>query len=397
MDESFIRIPFNLPEFRVLEQQIDQSKRVITLWIESCHVWARCPACGKKTRHSVGDDRWRKAQDLSAMDHQVVLQVRQRRMYCEPCQRRFYETFDSVDVKQRQTQRLQAHLVLFARGRSLLEAAKHSAVTYRVLRYLYLKWGRQRVAQVRPFPRRIGVDEFAIRKGQTYATVIIGLTWHQVWGLTQHRTQEALEALLRTPGACTWRVKEAVIDMWEPFFLALQACLKHARIIIDRFHVERHLYHAVDACRKRVGKGSQARVLKQSRQLFLTAADHLGTEQRQQRDALLHEYPELAQAVHLADRLHRWYSIPKTPEQANHQLTYWLHCLMTSGIPEFIEFAQMVKRWRQYIINYFVSYSTNGPTEGFNTKFKLIKRLGYGRLTFYHLAARIILECGHSP
>ena len=53
----------------------------------------------------------------------------------------------------------------------------------------------------------------------------------------------------------------------------------------------------------------------------------------------------------------------------------------------------MVKRWRPYIVNYFVSRSTNGMSEGFNTKIKLIKRLGYGRLTFVHLAARILLEC----
>jgi len=41
----------------------------------------------------------------------------------------------------------------------------------------------------------------------------------------------------------------------------------------------------------------------------------------------------------------------------------------------------MVKRWRPYIVNYFVSRSTNGMSEGFNTKIKLIKRLAYGRLT----------------
>jgi hypothetical protein len=28
---------------------------------------------------------------------------------------------------------------------------------------------------------------------------------------------------------------------------------------------------------------------------------------------------------------------------------------------------------------------------------KLIKRLGYGRLTFSYLTARIVLKCGHSP
>jgi len=241
------------------------------------------------------------------------------------------------------------------------------------------------------------VDEFAIRKGHKYATAIVGLTQHYIWGVAQERTKEALEGLLKAPGACAWRVKEAVIDMWEAFYLALKASLRNALIIIDRFHVERHLYEAVDSCRKRLSKGKKDCPLKEARKLFLTPVGKLSKEQKLKRDELLKDYPELALSVHLADRLHRWYSIPKSRKKADNQLTYWLRRLIASNIAELVEFAKMVKDWRKYIVNYFVSRSTNGMSEGFNTKIKLIKRLGYGRLTFNHLAARILLECGHPP
>jgi transposase len=102
--------------------------------------------------------------------------------------------------------------------------------------------------------------------------------------------------------------------------------------------------------------------------------------------------------VHLADRLHRWYSVEKDRQHADWQLSYWLRLLVASEIPELVELAQMLKRWRKEIVNDFVSYATNGVTEGFNTKIKLLKRTGYGRLTFEHLKARIFLECsGHPP
>jgi len=397
MIEPSIRIPLNLPEFQVLEQQVDSKKQRITVWVESRHGWACCPQCNRKSRDDVHDDYWRTVQDLSAMEHDVVLKIRQRRMRCGPCQHRFYESFDSVDVQQRQTNRLQAHLFSRARGRSLVEGAQDSPVTYRVLRYLYFKLTQRLCQAKRALPRRIGIDEFALRKGHRYATVITGLTRSYVWGLAQERTQAALETLLNAPGAGAGRVKEAVIDMWEPFFRAVKACMPKARIIIDRFHVEGHLYEAVDDCRKRVSRGQKKHPLKKARKLFLTPVGKLTPEQKQQRDELLDQYPELARAVHLADRLHRWYSRPSNREQANNQLSYWLRQLIASDIPELQAFAQMVKRWRRYIVNYFLSRSTNGMSEGFNTKIKLIKRLGYGRLTFEHLAGRILRECGPSP
>ena len=393
-ESSSINMPLNLPEFRVLEQRVYPKRNLITVWIESRRLWAECPRCGSKSNKDVKDDHWRKVKELRAMDHEVVLQLRQRRMYCSRCQKRFYESFESVDVKQRQTKRLQGYLLSLVRGRSLMEAARNSPVTYRVLRYFYLKLAQRKCEKVEPLPRRIGVDEFATKKGHNYATAITSLTRHHIWGVGQKRTQETLQCLLTTPGACAWRVKEAVIDMWEAFFLALKQTLKKsALIIIDRFHVERHLYESVDKCRKRLSKGVKNSPFKKARKLFLTPVAQLSDEQKLKRDELLKDYPQLALCVHLADRLHRWYSIPKSRDQADNQLNYWLRCLLDSDIPELVDFAQMVKRWRPYIVNYFVSRSTNGMSEGFNTKIKLIKRLGYGRLTFVHLAARILLEC----
>ena len=139
-------------------------------------------------------------------------------------------------------------------------------------------------------PRRIGIDEFATRKGHRYATVVVALTRHVVTGVVADRTPEALQSLLCAPGARPEGVQEAVIDMWEPFYAALRTCCVRARIVIDRFHVERHLWQAVASCRKRLGRGQrnrqQRRVLKAARHLFLTPASRLSPQQRLEREAL---------------------------------------------------------------------------------------------------------------
>jgi transposase len=413
-----IRVPLNLPELQVLQQSLQPQQNRLTVWVQSRRAWCRCPSCGYASHHDVQDDRWRTVQDLDALGYHVFLRLRQRRFYCRRCRRRFMEGFESVDVQQRQTGRLQAWLVTQSRSCPLLQAARSSPVSYRVLRYLCFKVGQQR-AQVwrrRALPKRIGVDEFATRKGHSYATVVVALTRHAVCGVTRDRTQAALERLLRAPGARPRQVREAVeavIDMWEPFYQALRTCCPQARIVIDRFHVERHLWQAVDACRRRLSKNRKNRKnrksgsrrpgpqtpcpLKAARALFLVPARQLSPQQRAEREMLLAQYPELRRCVQLAECLHRWYSTVKDRQHADWQLGYWLRQLRQSGIPELVSLAEMLRRWRREIVNYFCAYATNGITEGFNTKIKLLKRTGYGRLTFEHLTARIFLECGRSP
>ena len=52
---------------------------------------------------------------------------------------------------------------------------------------------------------------------------------------------------------------------------------------------------------------------------------------------------------------------------------------MKINIPEFIEAAKTISRWKEYILNSFIDdkYS-NGYTEGINNKIKVIKRIAFG-------------------
>lgn len=183
---------------------------------------------------------------------------------------------------------MQAALLAQARGRSLAEAARTAPVSYRILTYRCFQVGRQRERQKRPLPRRLGVDEFATRKGHRYATVVVALTAHRVCGVAPERTQAALESLLWAAGARPERVREVVIDMWEAYYQAVKVCCPRARITIDRFHVERHVFEAVDKCRKRLSQGQRKKdcPLKAARHLLVTPLNELSKEQKQERKAL---------------------------------------------------------------------------------------------------------------
>lgn len=50
-------------------------------------------------------------------------------------------------------------------------------------------------------------------------------------------------------------------------------------------------------------------------------------------------------------------------------------------------------RWRKEILNYFRTNITNGKTEGYNRKAKLIQRKAYGYRNFENYRLRLIYDC----
>ncbi len=70
---------------------------------------------------------------------------------------------------------------------------------------------------------------------------------------------------------------------------------------------------------------------------------------------------------------------------AKRQFEKWLR---TSGII-YRKSANMVRNHLTGICNYFERHTTNGITEGMNTKIKLIKRMSYGFTNFQHLRLKL--------
>ena len=70
----------------------------------------------------------------------------------------------------------------------------------------------------------------------------------------------------------------------------------------------------------------------------------------------------------------------------------WIKYAETSGIPEFESCAKTYRTWSKEILN-ALKYDTlsNGPTEGFNNKIKVQKRVSYGIRRFERFRIRILL------
>ena len=91
----------------------------------------------------------------------------------------------------------------------------------------------------------------------------------------------------------------------------------------------------------------------------------------------LDAHPELRELWRTSQALHRFYRI-KGHGRAKRALRALTDHLANSPLPELRTLRRTLVRWRQPILAYFYSRLTNGRTEGFNGKAKLVKRKGYG-------------------
>ena len=67
-----------------------------------------------------------------------------------------------------------------------------------------------------------------------------------------------------------------------------------------------------------------------------------------------------------------------------------LRLLKKSDITEFENCAKTYRNWSEGIVNAFKCKYTNGPTEGYNSKIKVLKRISFGLRNFIRFRTRII-------
>jgi len=77
-------------------------------------------------------------------------------------------------------------------------------------------------------------------------------------------------------------------------------------------------------------------------------------------------------------------------ERQGEALDGWIAGCQGSGIPELAQFAKGLLREYEWVVAGITQQASNGPTEGANTKLKLIKRIMYGRAGFPLLRHRVL-------
>jgi transposase len=216
----------------------------ILIHLEPLRESVPCPHCGTRSSR-VHSHYWRKPWDLSWSSWPVQLVVHARKFFCDnaPCLRRiFTEPFaDVLGRYARQTQRLRKVLLELAFSSCAEAAARVGKLLGYVTSPDTLIRCQRREQITAPMPRVLGVDEFALRRGCTYSTILVDLERHQPVDILDGKQAEPLAQWLGEHPS----VNILVRDRAEAYALAGRTGVPKAQQVADRFHLARNVSDAL--------------------------------------------------------------------------------------------------------------------------------------------------------
>ena len=390
-----------LPELVVTQVEYAAWRGGLVLHCTLVATRAPCPTCGQysTTLHQVQP---RTVRDLAWAGHHCYLQFPARRFACATCRGPFTERLDAIAPYARMTQRYAAALVAQCRNTPLRTVARREALGYKAVEGCFYRAAP--AAPEAPPPglvRRLGLDEIALKKGQHYVLVVSDLDRKCVLTILPERTQAALSAYFATwTPAQRAAVTDVAVDLWEPYHLAVRACLPQARCTADRFHVMKNLNERLTEARRGLQRAlsvEERAALKGCRWVLVKNQVNLTTAEQAQLAAIYTAAPALGRAHELKEEFRTIFETVDDRTTARARLQSWMSAVEQTGEAHLGKFVGTLRNWWEAILNYFPQRLSSGFVEGLNNKLKLIKRRAFGYRNFDHFRLRVLVECDGTP
>ena len=390
MQEDCIAVALGLPQLKILwQKELEEHFEVTVIYGRERAI---CPQCDRVAIKE-HDRRPQRKQDRRLRDKVVFLTLMKRRFRCSFCGKVFTEPDEVFGSRRRSSYRFREYLGQEALHQTVKRTAlKEKVGEGLVRRCITEEIGRRLEAKgVEETPEFIGLDEFSVKGRRLFHTAICDLVGKEVMGIIegqgQRRVEEYLDSLPQPD-----KVRAVAMDMHEPFRQAVQMCLPQAKVVVDKFHLIRHINNALDKVRSRLQGGSirdKRRDLFKSRYTLLKGGERLADWEKLKLNQLFYRYPELKRAWVLKESFRAWYR-EADRSRAEEALGLLEERIAKDSLPEFKELLHTLSNWREEILNYFDYRITNGFVEGKNNRIKTIKRTAYGYRNMDNFRMRIL-------
>lgn len=251
----------------------------------------------------------------------------------------------------------------------------------------------------------LSLDETSLSNGELY-TILTNKAGKGKKGtliamIESTQSEKIIEVLDMIPLRLRKAVKEVTIDMAESMHKVVKSCFSNASRVIDRFHVQKLAYDALqemrikhrwDAINEATNDMENAKLnhqkyvpelldngdtkkqlLARSRYLLFKSAEKWTPKQKHRAEILFQMYPDIKQAYKLTHQLRMIFSHTKNKGIAYAKLAKWFNEVTDSGFKSFNTISATIYSHYPEILNFFDNRSTNASAESFNAKIKAFR------------------------
>ena len=279
----------------------------------------------------------------------------------------------------------------------------------------YEKWKqKEHASEWMLFPDNIGphlsIDETSLTNGELYTVLTNkaakGKKGALVAMIEGTQSDAIIKILKQIPIESRNKVVEVTLDMAGCMDKIVRKCFPKAVKVIDRFHVQKLAYDALQEMRikhrwdaineetnaienaKSDGKkyipellangDTKKQLLARSRYLLFKSGEKWTNKQKQRAKVLFELYPDLKVAYDLTHSLRLIFSKTKVKGVAYTKLAKWFNDITDSGFKSFNTISATVYAHYPEILNFFDNRSTNASAESFNAKIKAFRAIQRG-------------------
>jgi transposase len=259
------------------------------------------------------------------------------------------------------------------------------------------------------FPQNVGthlsIDETCFSDGELYTIVTNkaakGRKGAIVAIVAGTQSDKIIEVLNRIAVKRREIVQEITLDMAWSMHRIVTYCFPNAVRVIDRFHVQKlaydalqemriaHRWEAIDQENEAIAKAKESgekyvpellengdtkkQLLARSRYLLFKASHNWSNSQKQRATILFKIYPDIKKAYDLTHSLRMIFSKNTDKNIARGKLALWYNQVEKSGFKPFNSIMNTIYHHYEDILNFFINRSTNASAESFNAKIKAFR------------------------
>ena len=259
------------------------------------------------------------------------------------------------------------------------------------------------------FPGNIGpnlsIDETSPSNGELYTIVTNKAAKGQKGALVAMikgtESESIIKVLKQIPEASRKKVTEVTLDMATSMHKIVKQCFPVASRVIDRFHVQKLAYDALQEMRishrwdaineeteameqakykgekyepfRFVNGDSMKQLLARSRYLLLKSPNKWSNSQKIRAQILFAQYPDIQKAYSLTHQLRLIFYLTKDKRVAYTKLAHWYNDVTDSDFKAFNSISATIYTHYPEILNFFDNRSTNASAESFNAKIKAFR------------------------